>query len=90
VFKRRLFSTILLIGMLATQAVPQAQAQTYCDHVQFVSDVTVPDGSSFTPGAAFTKTWQLKNIGTCTWTTSYSLVYAGGDQMGDRIQWRYL
>jgi len=36
----------------------------------------------FQPGVAFKKTWRLKNDGTCTWTTSYNLVYNSGDQMG--------
>jgi hypothetical protein len=53
-----------------------------CDKAQFVRDVTVPDGTVFAPGAAFTKTWRLKNVGTCTWTTSYQLVFFSGDQMG--------
>ena len=34
------------------------------------------------PGTAFTKTWRLKNIGTCTWTTAYKVVWTGGDQLG--------
>jgi hypothetical protein len=46
-----------------------------------VSDVTIPNGATINPGVAFTKTWRLKNIGTCNWTTSYSLVFTGGDQM---------
>jgi len=72
---------ILLMGMLTSQSVPRALAQANCDHVQFVSDLTVPDGSAMAAGAAFTKTWRLKNIGTCTWTTSYNLVWAGGELM---------
>jgi hypothetical protein len=28
------------------------------------------------------KTWRLKNIGTCTWTTAYSIVFYAGAQMG--------
>jgi hypothetical protein len=47
-----------------------------------VADLTAPDGSSFASGAAFTKTWRLMNIGTCTWTTAYNLVWAGGDAIG--------
>ena len=39
-----------------------------CDLAQFVRDVTVPDGTTFLPGATFTKTWRLKNAGTCTWS----------------------
>ena len=53
-----------------------------CDKVQFLADVTVPDGTTFTPGKTFDKTWSLKNVGNCTWTKSYSLVYYSGDKMG--------
>lgn len=49
---------------------------------EFVLDVTVPDGTTFAPGAAFRKTWRLRNAGTSTWTTGYSLVFSSGTQMG--------
>lgn len=52
-----------------------------CNSAQFVGDVSVPDLASFTPGAAFTKTWRLRNTGSCTWTNLYSLVFVGGDAM---------
>jgi hypothetical protein len=52
------------------------------DKAQFISDVTVPDGTTFAPNATFTKTWRLKNIGTSTWTTAYSLTFISGDRMG--------
>jgi hypothetical protein len=42
----------------------------------------VPDGTTFAPGATFNKTWRLKNVGACTWTTSYQLVFYSGTQMG--------
>lgn len=53
-----------------------------CDRAQFISDITVPDGTTFAPNATFTKTWRLKNVGTCTWTTAYSLAFVSGDRMG--------
>jgi hypothetical protein len=53
-----------------------------CDRADFVADVTIPDNTYISPGNSFTKTWALKNSGTCTWTTGYSLVYASGEQMG--------
>ena len=81
-FIRKFLSTVVLMGILFGQSVPRALAATYCDQAQFVSDLTVPDGSSFAPGAGFTKTWRLMNSGTCTWTTSYNLVLSGGDSMG--------
>jgi hypothetical protein len=80
---------ILMLVALALSFVPaaavspqRAAAVSTCDWAQFISDVTVPDGTSFNAGSTFTKTWRLKNIGTCTWTTSYSLVFDTGDQMG--------
>ncbi|MFH1906631.1 MAG: NBR1-Ig-like domain-containing protein, partial [Chloroflexota bacterium] len=54
---------------------------TRCDWAAFVLDVNVPDGSAFAPSTAFTKTWRLKNRGTCTWTTAYSLVFKSGASM---------
>jgi hypothetical protein len=53
-----------------------------CDWAEFVTDVTIPDGTTLSPSQNFTKTWRLKNIGTCTWTTEYDLVFFNGDQMG--------
>jgi hypothetical protein len=52
-----------------------------CNWAQFVSDVTVPDNTTFTPGESFKKTWRLKNIGSCTWTTAYSMVFLNGESM---------
>lgn len=51
-----------------------------CDQAQFVRDVTIPDGTVFAPGATFTKTWRIRNAGTCTWS-GYSLVFDSGDSM---------
>lgn len=52
-----------------------------CDNSAYVSDVTIPDGTVLTPGAAFTKTWSLQNTGSCEWTTSYSMVFYSGNSM---------
>ena len=86
-----LVSLALLIALLASflplagAAIRPVAAATVCDAAQFVADVTVPDGSVFSPGATFKKTWRLKNVGTCTWSTSYSLVYASGEKMGTTL-----
>lgn len=44
-------------------------------------DVTIPDDTQLAPGQAFSKTWRLRNAGTCTWTSQYSIVYFSGDRM---------
>jgi hypothetical protein len=61
----------------STSAIPPTAS---CDLAQFIKDVSIPDGTVFAPGAAFTKTWRLKNAGTCTWS-GYSLVFDSGDSM---------
>lgn len=51
------------------------------NRAEFVRDVTVRDNTRIQPGEAFTKTWRLRNAGTCTWTTAYALVFDSGDQL---------
>lgn len=53
-----------------------------CDLAKFVEDVTIPDDTVFLPNTTFTKTWRIKNEGTCTWTTGYALVFDSGNNMG--------
>jgi len=67
------------IPTLAPSATPTSLP---CDLAKFIDDVTVPDDTSYTPGTTFTKTWRIKNEGSCTWTTSYSLVFDNGTSMG--------
>lgn len=51
------------------------------DLAKFVSE-SVPDNTEFAPGAQFMKTWIFQNVGTCTWTPEYKLVFEQGKQMG--------
>jgi hypothetical protein len=65
-------------------AVPPLQNITKCDAAAFVTDVSYPDGSVIGRGNAFTKVWRIQNVGTCTWTTSYELVYVSGEKFGSK------
>jgi hypothetical protein len=56
-------------------------ASDACNVMTFVADVTVADGDEVPAGMPFTKTWRLKNDGTCTWDATYSVAYYSGDQM---------
>ncbi len=64
----------------STQYVPPV-AINRCDAAAFVKDVTISDGTIISPGSSFKKTWRMKNIGTCTWTSSYALIFINGDGM---------
>ena len=61
---------------------PSTIAAAPCDRAEFVTDVSYPDGSILTPGATFVKTWRLRNNGSCTWNSSYNLVYVANNSMG--------
>ena len=55
--------------------------QTRCDQADFITE-TIPDGSVFSPGQPFTKTWTLRNSGTCAWDTNYHVIFFSGNAMG--------
>lgn len=46
-----------------------------------------PDGTLLKPGESFLKTWWLQNTGTCTWDSTYKLVYWDGDLIGAAVSY---
>jgi hypothetical protein len=62
----------------ATRLVPTAS----CYGLSLVSDVTIPDGTLIIPLQTFTKTWRVKNTGTCTWDAGFKFVFIAGESMG--------
>jgi Ig-like domain from next to BRCA1 gene len=80
------FPTYFFTPPTASLASPSStalsQGNNYCDNSVYVSDVTIPDGTIMAPGTAFVKTWAFQNIGSCTWNTSYRLIFFSGEQMG--------
>jgi len=55
-----------------------------CDDAIWVADVTVPDGTEMTAGQDFVKTWMVRNTGSCTWGTGYTLIH-GYDERLDGV-----
>jgi hypothetical protein len=53
-----------------------------CNGLAYVNDVTIPDNTPMTPGQAFTKTWKVRNSGTCAWDAGFKFALTGGDAMG--------
>ena len=70
---------------VAAVATPTTEKCTY--NMTYVTDVTVPDGQQFSPGSYFTKTWRIKNSGTCTWTTNFTFDFVSGSQMSGWAQY---
>ena len=63
---------------LDTVEVPEVETEC-TDMAIFISDVTIPDQTIIPAGEVYTKTWRLRNIGSCTWDSDYSLVRVSGD-----------
>jgi hypothetical protein len=53
-----------------------------CYGLAFVSDVTIPDNTTMTPGQKFTKTWRVRNSGSCAWEKGFKFNFIGGEAMG--------
>ncbi|MBN1312847.1 MAG: hypothetical protein JXB30_15645 [Anaerolineae bacterium] len=53
---------------------------------EFMDDITVPDYTVIEPGAAFTKTWRIKNTSSCSWRGGFSLTFVAGDLMSEITQ----
>jgi hypothetical protein len=61
---------------------PISAAALNCqDSAEFVEDVTIPDDTVIEGGATFTKTWRLRNVGTCDWTPAYALTFVDGFEL---------
>jgi hypothetical protein len=61
-------------------AIPTSTVSSYviasgCYSAAYVSDVTIPDGTTLVPGEAFTKTWKFQNTGTCAWTDYFEITF---------------
>lgn len=51
------------------------------NQASFVNDATIPDNSPLAAGTVFTKTWTVKNTGTCTWGPDYTLAPYSDENM---------
>ena len=54
--------------------------------LQFVDDLNLDDHNMqsppiMSPGQPFTKSWRVRNVGTCPWEADYSLVYVNGNRV---------
>jgi hypothetical protein len=52
------------------------------DSSAFVADITVPDNTVMVRDEPFTKSWRIRNDGSCTWGAGYRLAHLGDARMG--------
>jgi len=66
----------------AATSVGATSAVTSCYGLTFASDVSIPDNTAVTPGQSFTKTWKVKNSGSCGWDAGFKFAFVNGEAMG--------
>jgi len=65
-----------------TATVDPAVVDLSCNSASFSGNVTYFDGTKVGPGKPFQKSWLIRNTGTCTWNSNYTLVYVNGTRFG--------
>ena len=78
------FAPVTTSAVITLPAVTQPAALSptaSCYQLRFVSDVSIPDNTQMAPGQTFTKTWKVKNTGSCAWEAGFKFVFVGGEQM---------
>lgn len=59
----------------------ESQPTASCYRLAFVSDVSIPDNTTMNPGEIFTKTWRVRNSGSCDWEIGFQFKLTYGDSM---------
>ena len=78
------------VTQLASPVAPPAATAVLgdaCNNAIYIADLTIPDGTVLRPGEDFKKVWQIRNTGSCTWDEGYALVFIGGDQAIDPVNY---
>lgn len=63
-------------------ALPASPTPPCDNHLVFLRDISVPDGTRFAPGAPIEKSWEVRNDGTCPWSRGYFVQLEDGPAMG--------
>jgi len=70
------------IQLVTPTPVPATPTPTCENNLTFKSDVTIPDGTTFAPGASMEKVWLVTNSGSCDWNSFYRMRLVSGSAMG--------
>ena len=66
----------------AVNTTPEPTQIANCTNdLDYIADLSIPDGTQLDPNTAFEKEWQVKNSGTCNWNNTYTLRLVSGDAL---------
>ncbi len=72
--------TVAPLG-LPTAALPGMPTVAACNATPTLLGESPEDGKDVIINSSFTKSWTLRNMGTCSWNTNYKVKFMSGDQM---------
>lgn len=79
--------TVTPIATQAPMAVARATSTPPCvNSASFLEDLTIPDGTSVSPGETLDKRWSVRNSGTCDWNAEYRLVRLDTGELGGQSE----
>ena len=63
-------------------ALEPTQLANCTNDLDFIEDLSIPDGTQLSPSKAVVKEWKVRNSGTCNWNADYSVRLTSGDDFG--------
>jgi hypothetical protein len=69
------------VGPTNSQPTSAAPTSIPCNWAAFEADASYPDGTEVLVGTNIEKKWRLKNIGACSWTSAYRIIFKDGERM---------
>jgi hypothetical protein len=74
--------SIATLANVTPFGVGAASPTASCYRLSYVNDVGIQDNANMNAGQTFTKTWKVRNSGTCAWDAGFKFAFTGGDAMG--------
>jgi len=78
-------SPVILIPsetFISTLPNPPTPTPVCLNGLTFISDITINDNSTVSPGTSLDKRWLVQNSGTCNWDNRYRIRLISGDSLG--------
>jgi len=60
----------------------QHRRRNCTNNLEFIEDLSIPDGTQLAPSREIVKEWKVRNSGTCNWNADYSVRLISGDALG--------
>lgn len=74
------------IPLKTSTPVPPSATPECENSLSYLDDLTILDGSIFSPNDPIDKVWQVVNSGTCNWDNRYKIRFVSGELMGVEVE----